>query len=300
MKPAITLQIQAVLYKNDRTSLERSLSSLANAVAFAATKDHPIHAMLLWGDASPTPLYKEEEIALLEASIKATHPTVDFALAYQFFNENTGYGKGHNRLFATASAERLLILNPDVQVAHDFFLEMLPPLEDPTVGLTEARQTPVEHPKPYDTTTGETPWASGACFLMPSALYRALGGFDESFFMYCEDVDFSLRIRQQNKRLLYRPTAPVYHGKHFDGEDGSLERTETEKRFSILSQFLLAYKWRQKRMLSFLRSVCRNGDDYQRAALAAFEERLKKGELTTVEGDVKVFERGLLKNRYTY
>ena len=293
-----TLQIQAVLYKNQKSALERSLWSLANA-ARAAGQDASLGAVtLLWGDASPEPIYTPEEISDLNARVQKEYGNA-FSVNYRFFDENTGYGKGHNRLFEDCPADYLLILNPDIVVCYDFFAEMLAPFADPDVGLTEARQTPVEHPKCYDEHTGVTPWASGACFIMPTPLYRELGGFDEQFFMYCEDVDLSFRIRERGKKLIYRPTAAVYHGKRFDNRSGELERTVTEMRFSVESLLILAYKWHQKKQLSYLRSIYQSGDQYQQAGLAAFEERLKKGELTRFTGKRSVFKQRYLKNRYT-
>ena len=61
---------------------------------------------------------------------------------------------------------------------------------------------------------------------------------------------------------------------------------------------ILAYKWQKKSLLSYYRSVYQSGDEYQRAGLAAFEERLKKGELTRVVGDCSVFQKTYLNNRF--
>ncbi|MBQ8432688.1 MAG: glycosyltransferase family 2 protein [Clostridia bacterium] len=300
MKETKTLQIQAVLYKNATAALERSLFSLANAVRYARELGLLGDVRLLWGDASPSPVYTSEEIDALNSRLTEEFVLTPLTLEYRFFNENTGYGKGHNLLFADCEADVLMVLNPDIVVCHNFFEEMLAPFANPAVGLTEARQTPVEHPKHYNKKTGETPWASGACFLMPVELYRSLGGFDhESFFMYCEDVDLSFRIRQAGKKLIYRPSAPVYHGKRFDDRTGELEHTYTELRYSVESQIILAHKWNQKRMLSYLISVCRNGDENQRAALAAYEKRVAEGTLSCVSGSTHVFKQSHLKNRYT-
>ena len=300
MKKQVTLQIQAVLYGNSHHSLRRSLLSLANAASCAQADGSLGAVTVLWGDASPVPLFSAEEIQTLSDELSHALPTADVSLRYAFFNENTGYGKGHNRLFSMASSDFVLILNPDVVVCHDFFFEMLAPFADETVGLTEARQTPVEHPKVYDEQTGEVEWASGACFVMPSAIFGELGGFDDqSFFMYCEDVDLSFRLVQAGKRMIYRPTAPVYHSKSFDNQTAALERTKTERRYSIESQMILAYKWRFSSMLSVLKSVCKTGDEFQRAALASFEERLKNGELTRVEGNTAHLKNRISNARFT-
>jgi N-acetylglucosaminyl-diphospho-decaprenol L-rhamnosyltransferase len=54
-------------------------------------------------------------------------------------------------------------------------------------------------------------WLSGACLLMDSAWFRRVGGFDERYFMYFEDVDLGARIRQAGGRSVYVPSATVVH-----------------------------------------------------------------------------------------
>ena len=92
MKKQVTLQIQAVLYGNSKESLRHSLLSLANA-AKCAQADGILGAVtVLWGDASPAPLYSAEEIKVLSDELSRTLPAADVSLRYVFFNENTGYG----------------------------------------------------------------------------------------------------------------------------------------------------------------------------------------------------------------
>jgi GT2 family glycosyltransferase len=55
-------------------------------------------------------------------------------------------------------------------------------------------------------------YASGCCMLIPTYILGQTGMFDEAFFAYCEDVDLSLRIRRAGFRLLYVPTAHLWHG----------------------------------------------------------------------------------------
>jgi len=55
-------------------------------------------------------------------------------------------------------------------------------------------------------------YASGCCMLIPSRILKKVGMLDESFFSYCEDIDFSLRVRKTGFRLHYSPTAQLWHG----------------------------------------------------------------------------------------
>jgi GT2 family glycosyltransferase len=52
---------------------------------------------------------------------------------------------------------------------------------------------------------------SGAAFLIRRAVWEELGGFDESFFMYHEDTDISLRAALAGYRAVYVPEAVAWH-----------------------------------------------------------------------------------------
>lgn len=56
-----------------------------------------------------------------------------------------------------------------------------------------------------------TDYATGCCFAMRSKDFKEIGGFDTSFPMYCEDVDLSLRIRADEKKILYIPDSIIWH-----------------------------------------------------------------------------------------
>jgi N-acetylglucosaminyl-diphospho-decaprenol L-rhamnosyltransferase len=57
----------------------------------------------------------------------------------------------------------------------------------------------------------EPDWVSASCFLARRAVLQAIGGFDESFFLYEEDVDLCVRARAAGGRILYTPEAEVVH-----------------------------------------------------------------------------------------
>jgi len=54
-------------------------------------------------------------------------------------------------------------------------------------------------------------WVSGACLLVRRADADAVGGLDERFFMYTEDVDFCASIRARGRRVLFTPDAEIVH-----------------------------------------------------------------------------------------
>jgi N-acetylglucosaminyl-diphospho-decaprenol L-rhamnosyltransferase len=54
-------------------------------------------------------------------------------------------------------------------------------------------------------------WVSGACFLVRRTAFEGVGGFDESYFMYAEDVDLCWRLGRAGWRVSYAPSAEVTH-----------------------------------------------------------------------------------------
>ncbi len=58
---------------------------------------------------------------------------------------------------------------------------------------------------------GPTGYATGCCFAMRCRDFEEVGGFDESFAMYAEDVDLSLRVRALGKSIEYVPSSRVWH-----------------------------------------------------------------------------------------
>jgi GT2 family glycosyltransferase len=81
----------------------------------------------------------------------------------------------------------------------------------PRAGLVEGQAFPDEHPKPYDARTHETPWCCGCVLLVTRELHARIGGFDERFFMYCEDVDLSWRARAAGFSTHVAPLALAHH-----------------------------------------------------------------------------------------
>jgi N-acetylglucosaminyl-diphospho-decaprenol L-rhamnosyltransferase len=69
------------------------------------------------------------------------------------------------------------------------------------------------HRAQADTTTDRRPagWLSGACLLLRRAAFDAVGGFDESYFMFFEDLDLGERLRDAGWLNLYVPQARVTH-----------------------------------------------------------------------------------------
>ena len=67
-------------------------------------------------------------------------------------------------------------------------------------------------------------WVSGACLLVRRADAEAVGGLDERFFLYTEDVDFCASIRARGRHVLFTPEVEVVHRR---GRSGRHARAAT-------------------------------------------------------------------------
>jgi N-acetylglucosaminyl-diphospho-decaprenol L-rhamnosyltransferase len=54
-------------------------------------------------------------------------------------------------------------------------------------------------------------WVSGACMCVRRSAWEAVGGFDENYFMYAEDMDVCLRIARAGWRIVFDGGAQVWH-----------------------------------------------------------------------------------------
>ncbi|GLU26091.1 hypothetical protein Brsp01_13240 [Brucella sp. NBRC 12950] len=154
-----------------------------------------------------------------------------------------GFAEAHNILAKGIAEPLFIIINPDC-ILHDGAIDMLIERYNATkkpVGIVEGRQWPFEHPKEYDPLDLTTPWASGAFCLFDAEQYRKIGGMDERFFLYLEDVDISWRMWLQGASVIYEPRAVATHftGGYFYRDD----LVENEKFYSIRNFILLSRKF---------------------------------------------------------
>ena len=175
--------------------------------------------------------------------ISAAHGAV-----YLPMNGNAGYGGAINAAVAglPATVEWILVSNPDVIFRKDA-VDLLVARGDsdpmiaavgPTILTAEgavypsARAIPslrygIGHALLGDLWRGnpwsaayrnenaphrrDVGWLSGACLLVRRRTFEEIGGFDEDFFMYFEDVDLGHRFGKQGYLNVYEPAAVVTH-----------------------------------------------------------------------------------------
>jgi GT2 family glycosyltransferase len=189
---------------------------------------------------------------------------------------NIGFSAGVNFAHKFAEeecrADAFLLINPDGFMHNDFLTHLLDVDDCLNDKIIEGAQFPTEHPKFYDRTTRETPWASFCCCLIGSHVFSKLNGLDERFFLYMEDVDFSFRARLHGFKIYFEPRALFYH---CDINRPNSPNSKRQK-FNLASSYLLAEKWghtalkqRLKRALKHQHTPIPDFDDDVRNLTAA-------------------------------
>jgi N-acetylglucosaminyl-diphospho-decaprenol L-rhamnosyltransferase len=160
---------------------------------------------------------------------------------------NVGFGAGMNRGVAAAmerGATTFLMLNPDATIdarsihllldhAAEQPLALIAPVIETSAGapwftgadlhLRFGRSRATRHRPAYPQERFE-PWLSGACLLMTRELWLRVGGFDERYFLYWEDIELSVRTVRGGGSLLLVDEARAIHdegGTHDSAARGS-------------------------------------------------------------------------------
>jgi len=270
-----SLRVQLVLYRNSQGGIDRCLQAIATASALARRRGVIGRAVLAIGDSSPQPSLTDPK-KLGDSLVGGPFDAVN----YDYFGTNLGHAGGHNRLLGDLAEDLLLVLNPDTYASPRLLIELTASLADPTIGIVEGRQIPIEHPKAHHLELGDTGWACGACLLARAEVVRATGGFDpDLFFLYCDDVDFSWRARLAGWRIVHRPTARVFHDKRLT-PDGVLEVTDAERRYAAEAAVLLPWRYSRPELAERnLQSLEDSGDSLLRGVARELRDRQRLGQL---------------------
>jgi GT2 family glycosyltransferase len=268
-----------VLYRQTPEQIWSLVRGLRAAARLALRRDAFRSVLIAFGDSSPrrtidTSMEQHITTSLREHGVQAFH--------YVFYDENQGSARGQNTLFGLREVDTdyVFVMNPDVYLCPDVLCELLRPFIHVDVGIVEARQLPLEHPKSSDPVSGSTSWASGACMMIRADVMQAIGGFDgDSFFLYCDDVDLSWRARLAGYDIIHQPTARVFHDKRLHS-DGRLATSESERYYAAEAALLMAWKYsRPDLVTSWSTDLSSSSDPIHQKAVQAFRERESKGEL---------------------
>jgi N-acetylglucosaminyl-diphospho-decaprenol L-rhamnosyltransferase len=151
---------------------------------------------------------------------------------------NAGFARANNAGIRESRGTNILLLNSDTMVPAGAIDALVAELDrDPSVAVAgprlvdgsghaelsfgrmigpfnEWRQKRLARGRAVDALTRRRQypdWVSGACLLVRRADAEAVGGLDERFFMYTEDVDFCAAIRARGRRVLFTPDVEIVH-----------------------------------------------------------------------------------------
>ena len=97
--------------------------------------------------------------------------------------------------------------------------------------------------------------------------------------MYCDDVDFSWKIRLAGYKVLYCPRAVVYHAKRLSS-GGAWQPTSAERYYSAEAAMLLAYKWSREDIAGGIcKEFMKTDDEILKKAAKVYKDRKKNGKL---------------------
>ena len=154
-----------------------------------------------------------------------------FVLELRTNAQPLGFGANHNRALCAAIEECVGVVNPDVRLRGcEPFTALTVAAAQPGVACAYPRQwsqvgcrqdSERELPTPWKLFLRNVlrrreiapDWVNAACLVMRRSVWEQLGGFDERYFMYCEDVDLSLRLRSQVGRLACADADIVHDGR---------------------------------------------------------------------------------------
>ena len=148
-----------------------------------------------------------------------------------------GFGENHNRAFLHATAPFFCVINPDIRIASDIFPILMNGLKNTSFGVISplivdgdgsiedsARKFPTPlkilckvagrcQGPDYQIGTAllRPDWVGGMFMMFRRDAYAMLGGFDQKFYLYYEDVDLCARIRLKGLHVVMNPSVRATH-----------------------------------------------------------------------------------------
>ncbi len=190
-----------------------------------------------------------------------------------------GFARNNNLAFSVSKGKYFFALNPDTEVQKDAietlaqFLDQSPDVgivgpkllfpngelqlscrQYPTLRSFVWRRTPLRFLVPEGQRDGKhlmadldhtkecsVDWLLGAALMMRSDLYRELGGMDERYDLYCEDIDLCYRVHAAGFDVRYLPGAVIVHD-HLAETDKSFFSPKSISHYKSMLQYLLGHR----------------------------------------------------------
>ena len=176
---------------------------------------------------------------------------------------NTGFAGGVNIGAGAAAREFLCLINSDALVHEDALAVLAGRASNPQVGIVTAGVRLLSDPERMNSAgnplhvlgfvwagglgdlyeeharSGPVATASGAAMMMRRSTWDVLGGFEERFFMYSEDVDLSIASWQHGMSVVYEPAAIVWHDYSMNWSAARVRFADRNRLIVVLTRFPL-------------------------------------------------------------
>ena len=174
---------------------------------------------------------------------------------------NGGFGAGCSAGVRATRGDTLVFVNSDAVLQSGALKALTSVLDDPRVGMAAGRVMLADRPDAINSTglpvhlTGlswcngygervehhlqpkEVASVAGAFFACSRGVWDQLGGMDESYFMYHEDTDLSLRCHLAGLRVVYCPEAVALHSYDFSRNARKMYLLERNRLLTVLGDF---------------------------------------------------------------
>lgn len=241
--------------------------------------------------------------------------------------ENIGYTKANNIGLAAASGHYLMLLNPDTEIITDALQKMTSYLDDnakvgvvgphtlnsdgttqstrrrfPTRALAFFESTWLQPYTPKsllnhyyvrdqdDQSVYDVDWVQGSAIMMRRDVYEQIGGLDEGYVMYSEELDWCHRAKDAGWRVAYLGTAQIiHHGgksseqagawKHIHFQKSKIRYFEKfhGKAFANMLRLFLKLSYRWQILLEGIKSIIGHKRDLRQERIATYREVLRSG-----------------------
>lgn len=176
-----------------------------------------------------------------------------------YSQNNAGFGSGVNLGATQATGDWLCLLNPDTRLQGDIHILSTIDKNTKLIGLALVNQenqiqayqygdfpTPKSivsnsAKKQWQNQTQETittDWISGGSICIEAKLFRELGGFDDRFFMYYEDIDLCYRAKQAGHQAYWTQQITIWH--YEGGSESNIINTK-QRYYKSQRQYIVKY-----------------------------------------------------------
>lgn len=172
----------------------------------------------------------------IDESVSLTQENLPFSVRVLRNSLPKGFGANHNAAFKIATGDYFCVLNPDIRLKENPFPVLIALAQKSGVGVVAPRivntaglreDSARRFPTPFellrkalggksevvsDAADVSAPdWLAGMFMMFPAPVFRVMGGFDERFFLYYEDVDLCARLALAGYKRLVCPDVAVVH-----------------------------------------------------------------------------------------